>query len=85
MKEKVKLAGLMSEVIAEARSSPEISEPQRASRSHTTIYLDPRVLREICQTALDLGLKPHDLLIEGVNLMLREHGGRPSIDDLLKG
>lgn len=84
MKEKVKLAGLMSEVIAKPAPSPEISEPQRASRSHTTIYLDPRVLREIRQTALDLGLKPHDLLIEGVNLMLREHG-RPSIDDLLKG
>jgi hypothetical protein len=57
---------------------------RRKDRSHTTIYLDPRVLKEIRRVALDYDRKPHDLLIEGVNMMLA-HYGRPSVADITRG
>jgi hypothetical protein len=43
--------------------------------------LSKPVQRAIKQMALDLDRKPHDLLIEGVNLMLA-HYGRGSIAEI---
>ena len=59
-------------------------EPRRKDRPHTTIYLDRRVMKVIRQTAADLEVKPHDLLIQGVDLMLAHHG-RPSIAKITRG
>ena len=46
----------------------------RAYPLHVSIYISEHVYREIKRVALDLNCKPHDLLIEGVNLMLERHG-----------
>jgi hypothetical protein len=46
-----------------------------------SLYVSPKVVREIKRLALDIDRRPHDLLIEGVNLMLRKHG-RPSIEEI---
>jgi hypothetical protein len=58
--------------------------PARAGRTHTTIYLHKRVLRELKAIALEYDRKPHDILIEGVNAALA-HYGRPSVEELSKG
>lgn len=55
----------------------------RKDRPHTTLYLDRRVVKVIKEIALHYDKKPHDLLIEGVNLMLARYG-RPSVGDLSK-
>ena len=87
MKKAVRIADLMSPapaaepmpVAARAESAP----ARRQGRSHTTLYLDRRVLREIRGIALQFDRKPHDLLIEGINLMLA-HYGRASVETLSK-
>lgn len=55
--------------------------PVRRKVSHTSVYLSPRVLKAIKQMALDLDRRPHDLLLEGIDLMLAKHG-RPSIAEI---
>ena len=45
------------------------------------VYLSKPVLREIKKIALEYDRKPHDILLEGVNLVLTRYG-RPSISDL---
>lgn len=39
-----------------------------------TVYLPKPVYRFIKQTALELDRRPHDLLMQGVDLMLAQHG-----------
>ena len=53
----------------------------RPKASHTSLYLSPAVLKAIRQIALDLDRRPHDLLVEGVDLMLAKYG-RPSIAEI---
>ncbi len=55
----------------------------RKDRPHTTLYLPKKVQRAIKEIALQYDCKPHDLYLQGINLMLA-HYGRPSIDDLSK-
>jgi hypothetical protein len=43
---------------------------------HTGIYIDKRVQRVIREIALVFDLRPHDIHLEGINLMLK----RPTID-----
>jgi hypothetical protein len=77
-KPKISLAGLMepeadqAPVAIPAASAP--AAPARAAKTHTTLYLSKRVLREIRAIALEFDRKPHDLLIEGVDLMLKQYG-----------
>jgi hypothetical protein len=69
---------LESEVPAaehEAARMPD--KPRQDATPHTSIYLPRKVLKVIKQLALDHDVKPHDLLVEGVNLMLRP---RPPLD-----
>lgn len=62
--------------------TPSAAQP-RVAKSHTTIYLSKRVLLELRRIALDFDRKPHDLLIEGVDYVLKKYG-RPSVADLSK-
>lgn len=62
--------------------TPPAAQP-RAAKSHTTIYLSKRVLLELRRIALDFDRKPHDLLIEGVDYILKKYG-RPSVVELSK-
>jgi hypothetical protein len=48
---------------------------------HVSVYISDSVYREIRRAAVDLNCKPHDLLIEGVNLMLQRHG-RGTIEEI---
>ena len=78
----------LSEIMQPAPSSEPLQEPTpapaRPSRTHTTIYLHKRVLRELKAIALEFDRKPHDILIEGVNAALARYG-RPSVEELSKG
>jgi len=55
-----------------------------AGRIHTSIYLHKRVLRELRAIAIEYDRKPHDILIEGVDMLLA-HFARPSVEDLSEG
>lgn len=46
------------------------------SKPHTTLYLDPAVRHAIKRIALDYNKKPHDLLLEGVDMMLVQYTGK---------
>jgi hypothetical protein len=61
---------------ANART-PEV-KPVKAttSKPHTTLYLDPAVRHAIKRIALDYNKKPHDLLLEGVDMMLTQYTGK---------
>lgn len=39
-----------------------------------TVYLPKQVYRFVKQTALEMEKRPHDLLMQGVELMLAQHG-----------
>lgn len=53
----------------------------RSDASHTTLYLDKAVRKVIKEIALHFDRKPHDLYLEGIDLMLA-HYGRPSIKQI---
>ena len=54
---------------------------RRPFTPHTSVYLSKPVLREIKRIAVDFDRKPHDVLIEAINLVLAKYG-RPSIAEL---
>ena len=56
----------------------------RRDKPHVSLYLAKAVQREIKRIAIDYDCKPHDLLIEAVNLMLAKYG-RPCIAEILGG
>ena len=83
----MKKAVRLTDIMQPAPPPEPFSEPTpapRPGRTHTTIYLHKRVLRELKAIALEYDRKPHDLLIEGVDMMLA-HYGRPSVAELSKG
>jgi hypothetical protein len=82
-KSKVRLSDIMQPA-PEPLPTPTPAPDHRPGRTHTTIYLSKRVLRELRAIALEYDRKPHDILIEGVNLALA-HYGRPSVEELSKG
>src|SRR5215207_1803468 len=51
---------------APAAAAPDIEK--------VTVYLPKPVYRFIKQTALELDKRPHDLLMQGIDLMLGQHG-----------
>jgi histidinol-phosphate/aromatic aminotransferase/cobyric acid decarboxylase-like protein len=65
---------------------PEASQPEgqgakarvRNDATHTTLYLDKAVRKVIKEIALHYDRKPHDLYLEGIDMMLA-HYGRDSI------
>ncbi|CAB4816980.1 unannotated protein [freshwater metagenome] len=55
--------------------SPRKEKPRR-DRPHTTLYLDHPVRIAIKRIALEYDKKPHDLLLEGVEMMLLHYTGK---------
>ena len=60
---------------------PAIAPPQRQSAPHMSLYIGKKVQRVLKEIALEYDRKPHDLLLEAVDMMLRRYG-RPSIGEL---
>lgn len=54
------------------------SRGMRRDKPHTTIYLDPAVRLAIKRIALDYNKKPHDLMLEGIDMMLIKYTGKTS-------
>jgi len=59
----------ISQPQGEAATAPAPQEIEKV-----TVYLPKPVYRFIKQTALELERRPHDLLMQGVELMLAQHG-----------
>ncbi len=57
----------------------------KASRrlQHTSLYLTPEARRAIKEIAFQYDRKPHDLYIEGIDLMLAKYG-KPTTQELGK-
>jgi hypothetical protein len=60
---------------------PAPAGPGRRDKPHVSVYLDKRVQRVIKEIALANDRKPHDLYIEGINLMLRSYG-KGTVDEI---
>lgn len=58
----------------------EVGRAVRRDRPHTTVYLDPAVRLTIKRIALDYNRKPHDLMIEGIDMMLLKYIGKTTKD-----
>ena len=54
----------------------------RRDKPHTTIYLDPVVRNAIKRAALDWNKKPHDLMLEGIDMMLVKYTGKAAKDHI---
>ena len=60
--------------------TPDISA--RTSKfQRTSLYLDPVVHKAIKRIALDYNKKPHDLVVEGIEMMLLKYVGK-TMDDI---
>ncbi|MGE3778887.1 MAG: hypothetical protein AB7F89_17005 [Pirellulaceae bacterium] len=78
-------------VSASAPAAPVRSAPVRAPRGPTlrartkqlSLYLEEPVYEELRNLAFSERVKMHQLIVEGVDLMLRRRG-HPSIKDLMK-
>ena len=59
-----------------ARSMIQRANAAMGARRRTLerLYLDPAVVRRIKRMAIKLGCQPHDLFVEGVDLMMRKYG-----------
>jgi hypothetical protein len=58
------------------KSNPEVH--------HTSIYVPKVAYRKIREIAVTRDAKPHDIIMEGIDLVLAKYG-HPSIADLKKG
>jgi hypothetical protein len=59
---------------------PTIARPLKAA-PHTSLYLNKRVQKTLKEIALEHDRKVHDVLLEGVDMVLRRYG-RPTIAKL---
>jgi hypothetical protein len=55
--------------------------PPRRSAPHTSLYIGKKVQRALKEIALEYDRRQHDLLIEGVDLVLQRYG-RPTVAEL---
>jgi hypothetical protein len=51
--------------------------------THTSLYLHPHVRKAIREIAFQYDIKPHDLYVEGIDLMLAKYG-KASTSELSK-
>ena len=65
------------------RSSHAAGAPKRALRAapHMSLYVGKRVQRALKEIALEYDRKPHDILIEAVDMVLQRYG-RPTVAEL---
>ncbi len=49
------------------------TEPKRSDVQHTSIYIPKAIYRAIRSIAIEQDCKPHDLLIEGIGMVLAEN------------
>jgi hypothetical protein len=77
----IELAAVPYPVAGDRQSeTPQIGKGIRRDKPHTTVYLDPAVRLAIKRIALDYNKKPHDLMIEGIDMMLIKYIGKKSKD-----
>lgn len=55
--------------------------PVRKDKPHLSLYLDKRVQKVIKEIALAYDRRPHDLYIEGVNMLLKSYG-KPTVAEI---
>jgi hypothetical protein len=60
-----------------------VTTPRRALRAapHMSLYVGKRVQRALKEIALEYDRKPHDILIEAVDMVLQRYG-RPAVAEL---
>lgn len=79
-KQKVSLEALVAQDARNQAPEPDVATSQRDNVTtskrlqHTSLYLTPEVRRAIKEIAFTYDKKPHDLFIEGINLMLAKYG-----------
>src|SRR5689334_20442474 len=64
-------------------TEPKPETRRRSDKPHASLYLDRRVIRVLKEIALPYDKKVHDLLVEGVNLVLKKYG-RPSVEEITR-
>lgn len=87
-KVKVSLADIASaaapslEVVAKPESNVTTLQRDNVTASkrlpHTSLYLPKETKRHIQEIAFQFDKKPHDLYIEGINMMLAKYGKPPT-------
>jgi hypothetical protein len=86
-KKKLSLADLTAAEVAKEQSSNVVTlqrdnvAKQARTNRHTSLYLHPAVRRAIQEIAFQYDKRPHDLYIEGIDLMLQQYG-KPSTAQL---
>jgi hypothetical protein len=68
-------------VAARKANKAEVKKPGRAGVPHYSLYIAPIVVKEIRRLAVELDKRPHELLLEGIDMMLKKRG-RTSIAEL---
>lgn len=68
---------------AESAAQPAVTRKPRPDIVHTSIYLPKPVHRKLREIAFTTDRRVHDLLLEGVDHVLRSHG-HAGIDDFKK-
>ncbi|WP_456684887.1 hypothetical protein [Bradyrhizobium sp. P5_C11_2] len=66
---------VVSEPMASEPSGPEgYKRRVRYEKPHASIYAHPKVFKALREIAAATDCKPHDLYIEGLRMVLRQHG-----------
>jgi hypothetical protein len=80
-------AGEASNVVAKPRGEPAMKQPvkpkPRPDVHHTSIYVPKTAYRKIRDIATMGDRRPHDVIMEGVDLVLAKYGF-PSVAELMK-
>lgn len=85
---KVSLEAITAKSVASQEAESNVVTLQRddakaSQRSqHTSLYLSPEVRKAIRDIAYQLDRKPHDLYMEGIDLMLAKYG-KPTSKELV--
>ena len=66
---------IAADVMADEPAGPEgYKRRVRYEKPHASIYAHPKVFKALREIAAATDCKPHDLYIEGLRLVLRQHG-----------
>lgn len=74
----------IDQVITLMPPAPEVVAREKPkSRPHMSLYLPTAAMREIKMLAIQEGCRPHDILVEAIELVLAKYG-RPGLADMAK-